>query len=414
MTLTKVTNSMISGAPVNILDFGAVSGQDSTAAIQAAINYAALNNTYTVVPAGSFIVTGLTVPATGGFDLRGYGQMIQRTLATDDKISEIVFTGGSGDFLTAALSTGLFRLLDIKLTSPADFAYSFVTAEGTYDENFLDIRRVTFNNPYTSVPTGVAIKLTATGLTNVQYHAIAFGHVQDIWAYGCAKVLYCYSQGVDSGSSTPNFINGNYFYNITGFFCSTLIHFEGVSGGDVANNTVVGGMLQPQNYTVGIKLENADFNMISGITIFDIVGAYYGITLDANCQFNTVQGWFGNTGFTGIEDLGTTNISITPKQSNFIKVHSSDLYTDVIHANTTDLSLIFAGELSIAPAGNQSVGFDSTVPIKTYTAGASAIHIEFNSVGVTRWAICPTATAFLIQYSADDGATWTTKLSVPV
>jgi hypothetical protein len=49
MSLTKVSYSMIAGASANILDFGAVSGSDSTTAIQAAINSGASSIVY---PAG--------------------------------------------------------------------------------------------------------------------------------------------------------------------------------------------------------------------------------------------------------------------------------------------------------------------------------------------------------------------------
>ena len=58
MSLTKVSYSMISGASANILDFGAVSGSDSTTAIQAAINSGASSIIY---PKGTYIVGPLTL-----------------------------------------------------------------------------------------------------------------------------------------------------------------------------------------------------------------------------------------------------------------------------------------------------------------------------------------------------------------
>lgn len=58
MSLTKVTYSMISGAPLNILDFGAVDGQDSTAAIQAALNLGG----EVFIPEGTYLVDYLTTP----------------------------------------------------------------------------------------------------------------------------------------------------------------------------------------------------------------------------------------------------------------------------------------------------------------------------------------------------------------
>jgi hypothetical protein len=67
MSLTKASFSMITGAPVNILDYGAHSTTevgystfDSTAAIQAAINAAGAGGCV-YIPTGQFIVSNLTV-----------------------------------------------------------------------------------------------------------------------------------------------------------------------------------------------------------------------------------------------------------------------------------------------------------------------------------------------------------------
>jgi hypothetical protein len=63
MSLTKVTYSMIDGATFNVLDFGAVGDgvADDTAAIQAALTAAGGNALY--IPAGTYLVDALTVPA---------------------------------------------------------------------------------------------------------------------------------------------------------------------------------------------------------------------------------------------------------------------------------------------------------------------------------------------------------------
>jgi hypothetical protein len=56
MSLTKVTNSMISGAPINVLDYGAdpTGGNDSLAAFNAAI----AAGSYIVIPVGTYKLTG--------------------------------------------------------------------------------------------------------------------------------------------------------------------------------------------------------------------------------------------------------------------------------------------------------------------------------------------------------------------
>jgi hypothetical protein len=74
MALTKVTNSMIRSAPVNVFDHMTAAqitdvlaytfGVDVTAACQAALDFARANNLDCYFPAGGYLVTGLTIPGT--------------------------------------------------------------------------------------------------------------------------------------------------------------------------------------------------------------------------------------------------------------------------------------------------------------------------------------------------------------
>lgn len=59
MSLTKASFSLINGTPINVLDYGAVGNgtTDSTTAIQAAINAAAVNNQLLYFPTGTYLVT---------------------------------------------------------------------------------------------------------------------------------------------------------------------------------------------------------------------------------------------------------------------------------------------------------------------------------------------------------------------
>lgn len=77
MSLTKATFSMIDGAPVNVLDYGAVldDSTDDTAAFQAAINAASAQGGGIVyMPAGIARVTTLTLPQ--GVIIEGQGGII--------------------------------------------------------------------------------------------------------------------------------------------------------------------------------------------------------------------------------------------------------------------------------------------------------------------------------------------------
>ena len=64
MSLTKASYSIINGAPINVLDYGAVGNgtTDDTVAIQAAIDAAAVNNQLLYFPTGTYrVVDTLTI-----------------------------------------------------------------------------------------------------------------------------------------------------------------------------------------------------------------------------------------------------------------------------------------------------------------------------------------------------------------
>ena len=74
MSLTKVSFSMINGAPANVLDFGAVGNgvTDDSSAFQNAVNSGA---TLVFVPSGSYIVKNVNIPE--GVTLSGYGATVR-------------------------------------------------------------------------------------------------------------------------------------------------------------------------------------------------------------------------------------------------------------------------------------------------------------------------------------------------
>lgn len=98
MSLTKATYSMIDGAPVSVLDFGAdpTGAADSAAAIQAAMTYCAANYKSLFFPAGAYLAaSNIVAPRTAnvnrGYKIFGEGKHYA---------SRIIFSG-------AAVTTGL-------------------------------------------------------------------------------------------------------------------------------------------------------------------------------------------------------------------------------------------------------------------------------------------------------------------
>lgn len=103
MSLTKVTYSMITGAPVSVLDYGAVGDgtADDTAAIQAALNSAA---PAVVFPAGyTYLVNGGLLVTTNGQNISAYGATIKLKANASTKwiinstATDVVFSGGTYD-----------------------------------------------------------------------------------------------------------------------------------------------------------------------------------------------------------------------------------------------------------------------------------------------------------------------------
>jgi hypothetical protein len=98
MSLTKATYSMIEGAPVNVLDYGAVGDgvADDTAALNAALAVAVANNKCLYLPKGTYLATAnIIVPTPSGTQL-GFAIM-----------GEGKHSGSIIKFSGAAVTTGL-------------------------------------------------------------------------------------------------------------------------------------------------------------------------------------------------------------------------------------------------------------------------------------------------------------------
>lgn len=104
MSLTKVTYSMIVGASTNIKDFGAVgdwngsTGTDDTAAIQAAIDYAAANNLQVYIPG---LPPGKAYKLTAQLEITG----VDSISIFGDGVSSLLFQAGAANGIVVDDST---------------------------------------------------------------------------------------------------------------------------------------------------------------------------------------------------------------------------------------------------------------------------------------------------------------------
>jgi hypothetical protein len=98
MSLTKATYSMIDGAPVNVLDYGAdpTGAANSTTAFAAAF---AVSNRV-CIPAGTFVVDTLNIPGVDGFELIGAGpnRTILQASATNQPILRKELVAGAVEY----------------------------------------------------------------------------------------------------------------------------------------------------------------------------------------------------------------------------------------------------------------------------------------------------------------------------
>jgi hypothetical protein len=97
MALTKVTNSMIAGAVVNVQDFGAVGDgvADDSGAIQAAINSLASNGGTVYFPPGEYVIANTIIASSADvvFDLNKQYMAFKSTYEPIDPVTNVPITG---------------------------------------------------------------------------------------------------------------------------------------------------------------------------------------------------------------------------------------------------------------------------------------------------------------------------------
>jgi len=191
MSLTKVTNSMISGAYVNVLDYGATGNgtTNDAAAIQAAFSAADTSPPKTVFfPAGTYLTNStLTVnPNT-----------------TDGVVPQIVGEGSQATIIKAGASLGANPILKHQGASPSTNSkwtgfqlLGTGSANGQYGVYHINTCFVNYDDIYfTALQEGIRFENSGAGFTEQNV-------LTNCWATSC---LYFIGFARQSGSSTDSF-----------------------------------------------------------------------------------------------------------------------------------------------------------------------------------------------------------------
>lgn len=151
MSLTKVTFSMISGAPINVQDYGAspsASAATNVAALQAALTDLVISKGVLTIPAGIYTINAkLALTSAEGFAIEAAGavikaedamtvgsgtQLLHLTGCTDFSITGLVFDGNRANRLPIETTSHLLEFTDCQRFTLKDVKADNATTDGMY------------------------------------------------------------------------------------------------------------------------------------------------------------------------------------------------------------------------------------------------------------------------------------------
>lgn len=291
MTLTQASYSMINSAPVSVIDYGAdpTGVADSTAAIQAAINYASPIRKKITLASGKYkISSALEMKNFTYIDGEGGSLLVNADVPAIDNSS------GS-----AALYVTLCNLRVASLTTTTSSAISL------RDISRSTLRNILIDRETAATSFAVAVKLKSDA--SVCY----WNEIYNVEATNISSVFISVE-----GGANDNYMYGVKLVNDTTYNVNYGINFDNGTG-----NRVFGASLEAQfgtpAGTVGYIVNfngNGDYNTVVGIRTETFVsGNCYGVRWNGGTQ-NVVIGHYN----------GGTIAATTGDQSNNVYIPGSD------------------------------------------------------------------------------------------
>jgi hypothetical protein len=299
MTLTKATYSMIDGAPVNVLDYGAVGNgtTDDTAAIQAAIDYVYSAGGGTVYfPPGTYRVTTIS---------RNWTNPITVNLKGSGKRSTTIKKLGSTTTPVMALS-GISTMLE----------------------------------PYSTISDMTISGNSVTGVHGLRITNFGRWTLQNVFITGCNRGLYC------SGGLVFDAYDCTFQANLYGYYCeksvdnvySNLVTFY---GGQFSGNTTWGLYI---SQAAGVHIVGTDISFNGTVGNTNTGAIFYDATVDDELGYaiaSIKNAWLEGNNGNGIKTGAAGGLHLSISDTTFAG-----------NANTATIGAIFFSEFSNCFAGS--------------------------------------------------------------
>ena len=389
MALTKATNSMIEGASVNVLDFGAspsASAAVNTAAIQAAIDSLSTTGGRVYVPAGAYTISGTLAISGFGITLSGEGSESTTIVQSTGTIPNLQVGGNfncvenltlqhspSVNFdqplaialnLTDTVSHSSFR--DLRLTGAA---YGIKLT--TKDTSDAAVFSCSFDNIYILPYSNTAIQLI--GVNSGQTGNV-FNNIYISGLRGTPAVAQNTEVGVYLASMTEsvwNQLNIEHSQFANAFVCyggETMVinslHLEGVTPRDGVDGTNCdfSGWIRSTNKALvinGMSIINSTYNdaYATNYSVFHSVNGskaqFNGFVTRNNTKIGTVTTGFyvadnvANDGYcylyNGVDSDGAGVVEFTPESNLFINGIEEGTYVVTATPETSGTITLQAG-----------------------------------------------------------------------